>query len=221
MSRSKVKGQGHQEQKTLCIPNTPAVLTEWNAVVADNVAQAANATSPSLVRGVFAGLRIVCVVGLSGYRWAQTGDNCNTEMFVKNQISPVKTKPTTTNGQSNLTKDRIAAADGRFNRIGQVAPMCLPVWSHWRHLANMIELLLPSAHPNPQPNRYKSIGSAVSAQTTTESPYTLQWAILTPKIAPSHGGIWTHLTHDSLCHPSPQRKRHLDRFSRFCTDDRR
>jgi len=35
------------------------VLTEWNAVVADNVAQAANAMSPSLLRGVFAGLRIV------------------------------------------------------------------------------------------------------------------------------------------------------------------
>jgi len=41
-------------KNALCTPNTPAVLTEWNA---DNVAQAANATSPSLVRGVFAGLR--------------------------------------------------------------------------------------------------------------------------------------------------------------------
>ena len=37
----------------------------------------------------------------------------------------------------------------------------------------------------------KSIGSAVSAQLTAESPYTLQWATLSPKIAPSHGGIWT------------------------------
>jgi len=46
------------------------MLTEWNAVVADNVVQAANATSPSLVRGVFAGLRIVRAVGLAGYRWA-------------------------------------------------------------------------------------------------------------------------------------------------------
>ena len=33
----------------------------------------------------------------------------------------------------------------------------------------------------------KSIGSAVSAQLTTESPYTLQWATLSPKIAPSNG----------------------------------
>ena len=45
-----------------------------------------------------------------------------------------------------LTKGRIAAADGRFNRIRQVAPMCPPMRAHWRHLANMIELVLPSAH---------------------------------------------------------------------------
>jgi len=31
---------------------------------------------------------------------------------------------TVTSGQSNLTKDRIAAAHGRFNRIHQVAPIC-------------------------------------------------------------------------------------------------
>jgi len=43
----------------------PALLTQWNALVADNVAQAANATSRSLVRGVFAGLRSAC-----GVRWA-------------------------------------------------------------------------------------------------------------------------------------------------------
>jgi len=30
-----------------------------------------------------------------------------------------------------------------------------------------------------------------------------------------------HLTHDSMAHPSPQPKRHLDPYSRFCTDDRR
>jgi len=46
-------------KNSLCTLNTPAVSTEWNAVVAGNVAQAANATSPSLVRGVFAGLCIV------------------------------------------------------------------------------------------------------------------------------------------------------------------
>ena len=52
MSRSKVKGQGHQGQKTRCAlrtVNTPEMWTEWNALVADNVAQAADATSRSLV----------------------------------------------------------------------------------------------------------------------------------------------------------------------------
>ena len=59
----------------------------------------------------------------------------------------------TTSGPRNLTKDRIAAADERFNRIRQVVSMC-PQWrAHWRHLANTIELLLPSAHPNPRSKR--------------------------------------------------------------------
>jgi len=63
-----VKGQGHQGQKNaLCTHNTPAVLTEWNALVADNVAQAAGAPIRSLQRGVFAGMR---ALGLAGYRWA-------------------------------------------------------------------------------------------------------------------------------------------------------
>jgi len=45
----------------------------------------------------------------------------------------------------------------------------------------MIELVLPSPHPS-------SIVSAVSAQLTAASPYTLQWATVFPKIAPSRGG---------------------------------
>ena len=53
----------------MCIrdSNTPAVWTELNALVADNVAQAAGATIRSLQRGVFAGMR---ALGLAGYRWA-------------------------------------------------------------------------------------------------------------------------------------------------------
>jgi len=64
----KVKGQRSRSSGTknaLCTPNTPAVLTEWNALVADNVAQVANASSPLLVKGAFAGLRSAC-----GVRWA-------------------------------------------------------------------------------------------------------------------------------------------------------
>jgi len=59
----RVKGQRSKSPGTkyaLRTPNTPAVSTKWNALVADNVAQAANATSRSLVRGVFASLRSAC-----------------------------------------------------------------------------------------------------------------------------------------------------------------
>ena len=81
--------------------------------------------------------------------------------------------PTVTSGHSNLTKDCIAAADGQVSRIRQVAPVCPAMWAHWRHLANTIKLcfLRPTGVHNANSN---SIGSAVSAQRTTESPYTLQ-----------------------------------------------
>jgi len=68
--------------------------------------------------------------------------------------------------------------------------MCPLMRANWRHLANTIELMLPSAHPNPHQNG-KSISSAVFAQLTAESPDTLQWAPLSPKIVHSYGRIWT------------------------------
>jgi len=77
---------------------------------------------------------------------------------------------------------RIAAVDGWFNRIRQVAAMCPPM------RANTIELVLPLAHPSPKTNG-KSIGSAVFAQFTVESAYASQWVPLSTRIAPSHGGI--------------------------------
>jgi len=72
--------------------------------------------------------------------------------------------------------------------------MCLPMWAHWRHLVNTTELmlLLPLTHLSPQSKR-KSIGSAILTQLTAESLY-LQWALLSPKIVPSNGGIWTSNT---------------------------
>jgi len=118
-----------------------------------------------------------------------------------------------TSGQSNLTWDHIAEADRRFNRIHQVAPMCRPMWAHWRQLANTIELMLPSAHPSPQPKR-----SAVSAQLMAESPYTLQWVTLSPRIAPCYGGSGSpsnswFLWWVQACNPNV--------ISRFRTGDRR
>ena len=49
-----------------------------------------------------------------------------------------------------------------------------------------------------------------------QCPYTLLWAPLSPKIAPSHAVIWTPSNTIPWAHPRPQPKRHLDRFSCFC-----
>jgi len=40
-----------------------------------------------------------------------------------------------------------------LNRIHQVAPVYPPMWAHLHHLANTIKLVLPSAHPSPEPKR--------------------------------------------------------------------
>jgi len=54
-----------------------------------------------------------------------------------------------------------------------------------------------SAQWSPQPKRQIDRFSFF-AQLTAESPYTLQWAPLSLKIALSHGGCGPHLRHDSL-----------------------
>jgi len=58
------------------------------------------------------------------------------------------------------------------------------------------------------------IDSAVFTQVTTECPYTLLRALLSPKIALPMGDLDAYLIHDSL--GSPEFSTHLDRFSRFC-----
>jgi len=107
-----------------------------------------------------------------------------------------------TSGQSNLTTGRIAAAHGRFNGIRQVAPVCIPP---------NIRFLGPTRIQSPNGI---SNGSAVFAQLT--AGLFLYFTKSRPlKIAHSHGGPWLHLIHGSLVYPSPQPKRHFNRFSRF------
>jgi len=60
-------------------------------------------------------------------------------------------------------------------RIRQVAQMYPPMKAYWRHLANTIEFVLPSAQSSPQPKRQFDRFSRFFAQLTAESPYTLQW----------------------------------------------
>jgi len=99
--------------------------------------------------------------------------------------------------------------------FAQLTEECLR--ADWRHLANTNEPEHPSAHPSPQPKRQiDRISRFFTAHGKIR--YTLQRALLFPKITPSHGG--PHLTR-FLGHPSPKLKRHRNRFSRFRTDDRR
>jgi len=81
------------------------------------------------------------------------------------------------------------------------------MWTHWRNLANTIERVLPLAHPNPQPTRQISTAHGrKSLYFTMGRPFPL-------KTIPPH--LDSNLIHSYVAHPSPQPKRHLDRFSRF------
>jgi len=140
----------------------------------------------------------------------------------------------------------------------------------WRHLANTIALVLPSAHPGPQLKRqinqfgcfctahgksslYFTMGDPLpqncpfswgsgphltqflgSIRTyhpngisigrfccfcTDDRRVSLYFTIgcpFPPQNCPFPWGIWTHLIHGSLGHPSPQLKLHLNRFSHLC-----
>jgi len=93
--------------------------------------------------------------------------------------------------------------------------------AHWRHLANTIELVHPSAHSCPQPKRQMDWFSRFCTAYGRKCLYFTMGAPIHQN-CPFPWGIWTfHVTHDALGHANPQPKRHLDRFSRVCTDDRR
>ena len=59
------------------------------------------------------------------------------------------------------------------------------------------------------------------AQSTAESPYTLQWETLSSKLPLPTGDLDPMKHTIPWTHRSPQTKRHLYRFSRLSTDDRR
>jgi len=62
----------------------------------------------------------------------------------------------------------------------------------------------------------ESIDSAVFAQLTAESPYTVNGRPFHQN-CPFPRGIWIPILHMiPWAHPSPQPKRHLDLISRFC-----
>jgi len=93
-----------------------------------------------------------------------------------------------------MTQGRISTADGRFNPICQVAPMCPPMRVHWHNLMNTIKLVLPSAHASPQPKRQMDWFSHFC----TAHGRVLSGMSFPLTIAPSHGGSGPHLIHASL-----------------------
>jgi len=72
------RSRATETKNAMCTHNTPAVWTEWNGLVANNVAQAADAATRSLQRGVFAGTR---ALGMAGYRWALL--RISSSMFIR------------------------------------------------------------------------------------------------------------------------------------------
>jgi len=108
----------------------------------------------------------------------------------------------TTSGQSNLTASP-PQTDGSivFARWGQCA--LPPILAHCRHLANMIELVLSSAHPSPQPKRQiDRFGHFYTAHRrkplyfTMGDPFPRKLPLIMRESGP-------HLTHDSLGHSDP------------------
>jgi len=104
---------------------------------------------------------------------------------------------------------------------GTLAPMCPHMRAHWRHLANMIELVLPLACPSTQPKRQIDQFRCFCTAHSRKSLYFTMGAPF-PQNCPFPWGIchWTSMLNMiPWARPSPQPKRHLDWFRHFCTDD--
>ena len=102
---------------------------------------------------------------------------------------------------------------------GNVAIPRLHIGATWRIRSNLC-ILRPTAVHN---QNGKSIGAAVFAQLAAESAW-LYFTMGAPihQDCPFPSGIRTPIYHMiTWAHASPCPKWHLDRFSRFCTDDRR
>ena len=74
---------------------------------------------------------------------------------------------------------------------------------HWRHLANTIELVHPSAHSSPQS---KSTGSAVLHSSRQKRPILYNGCPYPPELPRSIGLSGLHLTRDAFgqCEPTTQ-----------------
>jgi len=92
----------------------------------------------------------------------------------------------------------IAAVHGWFNDIRQVTATCPSTRAHWRHLANMIELVHPSAHSSPQSKRQMDKFSRFCTAYGRKCLYFTMGAPIHQN-CPFPWGIWT--SHVTRAHP--------------------
>ena len=93
---------------------------------------------------------------------------------------------------------RIAAIDGWFNVIRQVSATCPSTRAHWRHLANTIELVHPSAHSSAQSKRQMDRFSRFCTAYGRKCLYFTMGAPIHQN-RPFPWGIWTsHVTRDAF-----------------------
>jgi len=69
-----------------------------------------------------------------------------------------------------------------------------PMRARWRHLVNPIELVLPSAHPSPQPKRQINRFSLICTANSRKSLYFTVGAPV-PKNCPFLWGLWSLIQH--------------------------
>jgi len=117
--------------------------------------------------------------------WAHWRHLANTVEFVLHRLTRVHNP----NGKSICS-----AVFAQLTVVSSVtlAPSVRYDWicADWRHPANTIKLMLPSPTRVHRQNG-KSIGSAVSAEFTAESPYILQWANISHKVR--HDDRFSHV----------------------------
>jgi len=110
--------------------------------------------------------------------------------------------------------------------------MCTPIWAHWSHLANTIELVLHMAHPSPQPkrqiDRYSCFWTAQGRLKVSilyngrPFPQNCPFSWGNFPICSPMRSHWRHLANTiklvlPSAHRSPQPKQQIDRFSCFRT----
>jgi len=81
--------------------------------------------------------------------------------------------------------------------------MCPPMWTYWRNLANTIELVLPSAHPSPQPKRQIDRFCRFCTAHDRKSLYFTMCDPFPPNCSFSWGDLDPHLIRDSLSESEP------------------